>query len=71
MLFRKKNKKPAFDPKEKKPVIRCSICTDEKAAGFRDLKSGKFHEVMLIRDQRDLKSFKDEYGIEGDIEEIY
>jgi len=71
MLFRKRKKAVAYDPKERKPVIRCSICTGERAAGFCDLKSGRFHEIMLIRDQRDLKSFKDEYGIEGDIEEIY
>ena len=71
MLFRKRKKEAAYDPNEKKPVIRCSICTGERAAGFRDLKSGKFHEIMLIRDLRDLQSFKDEYGIEGDIEEIY
>ena len=36
------------------PVIRSSICTGEQVAGFKDLTSGKFEELMLLRDDRDL-----------------
>ena len=37
MLFAKKKprEKKAYDPARWKPVIRCSICTGEMAAGFK------------------------------------
>ena len=54
----------AYDPEKEKPIIRASICTSEKVAGFKDLKTGSFREVMLIREQRDLEQFKREYGID-------
>ena len=56
---------PAFDPAEKKPVIRASICTGEKVAGFKDLKTGVFYVVMLIRNGKDLDEFKRQYGVEN------
>lgn len=60
----------AYDPEQKKAVIRCSICTGEQVAGFQDVQGGKFEEVMLIRDQADLQYFKEQYGIE-EITKIY
>ena len=33
-------------------------------AGFKDLQTGKFTDIMLIRNKSDLKNFCDEYGIE-------
>lgn len=59
-----------YDPAQQKAVIRCSICTGEQVAGFQDVRSGKFEEVMLIRDQADLLHFKEQYGIE-EITKIY
>ena len=53
-----------FDPERQKPVIRASICTGEQVAGFKDKTDGSFHEVMLIRDQKDLDSFMKTYGLE-------
>ena len=52
MLFEKRKKPPAadYDRGEKIPVIRSSICTGEQVAGFRDPVSGRFEELMLIRD---------------------
>ena len=41
-----------FDPGQQKPVIRCSICTGEQVAGFKDIATGKFYEVMLIKKRR-------------------
>ena len=71
-FFRKKPAPPpAFDPEEKTPVIRCSICTGEQVAGFRRKDTGKFEEVMLLRNEGDLQAFRDLYGITGDIEKIY
>ncbi len=60
-----------YDREHKVPVIRCSICTGEKTAGFRDTESGHFEEVMLIRTETDLDEFRQRYGIEGKIEKIY
>ena len=56
-------KKPAheisgFDPEKHTPVIRCSICTGEQTAGYRDKATGRFTEVMLIRTDDDLDEFR-------------
>lgn len=52
-----------FDRKLYKPVLKCSICTGEQVAGFKNLATGKFEEVMLIRNERELALFKEQYGI--------
>ena len=74
MFFRKKDKqiqKKSYDSANKKPVIKCSICNGEQVAGFQDIHTGSFEEVMLIRNSEDLFVFKSQYGIEGDISKIY
>lgn len=71
MFFRKKTEKRSYDRSRQKPVIRASICTGEQVAGFKDLTTGAFEEVMLIRDQDDLALFKTMYDITGEIEKIY
>ena len=71
MFFKKKTVKKSYDKENKKPVIKASICNGEQVAGFQDIHTGNFEEVMLIRDSEDLFQFKSEYGIEGDIEKIY
>ena len=53
-----------YDPSKEKPIIRASICTDEQVAGFKDLVTGEFHEIMLIRDEKDLEDFKKACGVE-------
>ena len=60
-----------YDSRKLTPVIRCSICTGEQVAGFRDNATGKFTDVMLIRGSSDLETFRKKYGVEGDIEKIY
>ena len=60
-----------YDAENKRPAIKSSICTGEKVAGFRDIHSGKFEDIQLIRSEKDLDEFKKTYGIEGDIETIY
>ena len=69
-LFGKK-KDHGYDTRQKTPVIRCSICTGEKVAGFRDNATGKFEDIMLISSQHDLDEFRIRYGITGEIEKIY
>lgn len=60
---KKKESKKSYDPITQKPVLRCSICTGEQVAGFKNLQSGKFEEVMLIRNAEDLEAFKHMYAI--------
>lgn len=53
-----------YDRERQKPVLRCSICTGEQVAGFKDIHTGKFEEVMLVRNDRELEEFKKRYGIQ-------
>lgn len=53
----------AVDTDIQKPVLRCSICTGEQVAGFKNLNTGKFEEVMLIKNEKDLEEFMSRYGI--------
>ena len=72
MFFTKKRRQTAsYDPKTQKPVIKCSICNGEQVAGFSDLRTGIFSDVMLIVSDDDLRDFKERYCITGDIERIY
>lgn len=62
-----RRKKPAavpYDKSGKIPTIRASICTGEQVAGFKDPVSGKFEEMMLIRDSGDLSEFLRQYQVE-------
>ena len=70
---RKKNgpELPDYPADRYEPVLRCSICTGEQVAGFRDGQTGRFEEVTLIRSPADLEEFKEKYGISGEIEKIY
>lgn len=54
-----------FDPETAYAVVRSSICTGEKVAGFKDRKSGHFTEVMVIRAPEDLERFKKLYDIDS------
>ncbi len=57
-----------YDKTGKIPVIRASICTGEKVAGFKEPESGKFEDLMLIRNEGDLKEFLRLYDVkEGEI----
>lgn len=53
----------SFDAKTQKPVLRCSICTGEQVAGFKNLNTGKFEEVMLVKNEKDLTEFMSRYGV--------
>ena len=53
-----------FDPEKQYAVIRSSICTGVKVAGFKNEEDGHFTEVMLIRTYEDELVFKETYGID-------
>ena len=59
-----KKKGPKYDRTGKEPVIRASICTGEKVAGYRETATGRFVEVMLLRSDADLEQFLRDYGFE-------
>ena len=64
----KKSMAHAYDKTGKIPVIRASICTGEKVAGFKDAATGKFEELMFIRSEEDIRQFLLAYGIrEGEL----
>lgn len=65
-MFGRSKKEKTFDREKFVPVIRASICTGEKTAGFQDIHTKHFTEVMLIRNDRDLKVFLDRYGLTED-----
>ena len=66
-LFKKKIVKKTYDREHMKPVIRASICTGEEVAGFKDIRTGKIEEIMLIRSPEDLEKFKEIYEIAEEI----
>ena len=51
--------------------IRDSICTGEQIAGFKDIRTGKMEEIMLIKSPEDLENFKSIYGITEEIAKEY
>ena len=71
LFSRKKEMPPQFPPEQFEPVLRCSICTGEQVACMRDRETGKLRELMLIRSEADLESFRRTYGVAGDIRRVY
>ena len=56
MLFRKKNASILPNPETQRPAIRRSICTGEMTGGYLDA-DGSFHELMLLRGEREKEEF--------------
>ena len=52
-----------FDPARQTAVIRSSVCTGERVAGFRDTATGHFTEVLVLRTEEDLRFFRDTYRL--------
>lgn len=59
----RKRKITPYDKENKIPVIKASICNGEQVAGFKDLKTGQFEEIMLIRNDKDREEFVSKYGV--------
>lgn len=72
-LFTKK--RPAsipYDPAAEQPAVRKSICTGEMTVGFIDRKTGKFRDVMMAANQRELDGFLKQIGAKSeDLKTIY
>ncbi len=71
-LFRfRKTPAEDYDREHYEPVVRSSICTGERVAGFREKGTGRFRDVMLLKTPQDLEEFKARFGIEGELKTIY
>jgi len=70
-LFKKKKAQQSYDKKNKKPVIKASICNGEQVAGFKDIHTGKIDEVMLTKRPADIEYFKAMYEIDEEIAKEY
>ena len=64
MFGKKTVKKKEYDQESLRPILRCSICTGEQVAGFKNIHTGKFEEILLVRNQKDLDQFMEMYGID-------
>ena len=62
-MFEKKKVTGSYDKESQRPVIRSSICTGEQVAGFKDIHTGRFTEVMVIRTEKDMEAFFNDYGV--------
>lgn len=70
IMFRKKTEKKTYDREHQRPVIKCSICNGDQVAGFKDIRTGKFEEVMCIKNSGDLEQFKEMYSL-GEVTKEY
>ena len=71
MKDKKKTQSKSYDATLKQPIIRASICNGEQVAGFKNIRTGEFEEIMLIRKADDLDKFRKMYGITGEIVKVY
>ena len=74
MMFGRKKKrieKKSYDRENLKPILHASICTGETVAGFKDKRTGKFEEIMLIKSESDKDLFKEMYDITSDLPTEY
>ena len=62
-MFKRKITTQPYDKETQRPVIHSSICNGEQVAGFKDIRTGAFTEVMLIRNSKDMEEFLKRYGV--------
>ena len=64
-LFKsKKPEKIDYDKSEKQPAVKSSICTGEMVAGFVDIKTQKFNDFMLVKNEAEVAVFCERCGID-------
>ena len=66
----KKPPRLQYDPQTQQPAVRKSICTGEMTAGFIDLRTGQFKDLMRLDGRAGLEAFKKQTGAK-EIKEIY
>lgn len=71
MLGNRKNKlRKQYDKENFQAVVRCSICTGEQVAGFKNRHTGEITELMLIKNAEDLEKFRTMYDVD-EVVKIY
>ena len=70
-LKKKRIEKKTYDRENMKPILHASICTGETVAGFKDKRTGRFEEIMLIKNEADKELFKEIYDITSDLPTEY
>ena len=68
---KKKVEKKTYDREYLRPILHASICTGETVAGFKDKRTGKFEDIMLIKSEKDKELFKEMYDITEDLPTEY
>lgn len=71
MFFKKKPEKKTYDKQNQKPAIKANICNGEMVAGFINLTAGRFEDIMLVRNDKEIDEFMRTYDIEEKVEKIY
>ncbi len=64
-MFGKKKTIPIeqYDRENYRPILKCSICSDEQVAGFKNIHTGEFHDIMLIKNADDLDTLQELYDV--------
>ena len=70
-LKKKRIEKKSYDRENMKPILHASICTGETVAGFKNKRTGRFEEIMLIKSEADKELFKEIYDITSDLPTEY
>ena len=66
----KKIAKIEYNKETEVPAVKSSICIGEKTAGFLEVSTGKYRDVMLIKSDADIDLFKKACGVD-DVRKIY
>ena len=61
--FQMKKQIESYDREKMKPVVRSRGRNDTQVAGFVDLLTGEFTEIMQICDSKDMDEFLEKYDI--------
>ena len=73
-MFGFKKKKPIdiyrYNKGTEVPAVKSSICTGEKTAGFLEVNTGKYRDIMLVESDADIEAFKSACGVD-EVKEIY
>ena len=59
----KKPERIPYDPAEREPAVRRSICTGEMTGGFVERKTGKFQDYLLLDGEKELQAFCESVGV--------
>ena len=66
MFNKKKQEKGSFnyDPLTHKAILKCNTCNRDKVFGFKDVRTGEFFEIAMIKNDLELESYMKEFGID-------